>query len=133
MDIHNLDCIFEPQRIALIGITANPKSVSGRVLSNLVSGGFRGVVYPVSPTLEAVMGIPCYANVRSLPRPPDLAVICAPATQVPGIVAECGQAGIFGIIAPGQNLNASFAADGLLPRDRRTMGGQNDDGRDYVR
>jgi acyl-CoA synthetase (NDP forming) len=63
MDIHNLDRIFKPQRIALIGVTPNPKGVSGKVLSNLVSGGFRGVVYPANPTLEAVMGIQCYPDV----------------------------------------------------------------------
>jgi len=98
MDVHGLDRIFKPQRIALVGLTANPKSVGGKILSNLVSGGFRGVVYPVNPTLEAVMGIQCYPNVQGLPRPADLAVICAPASQVPGLVRECGQAGILGII-----------------------------------
>src|SRR5512139_1500311 len=98
MDIHNLDRIFKPQRIALVGVTQNPKSVGGRILSNLVSGGFRGVVYPVNPSLEAVMGIQCYPGVRGLPRSADLAVICAPAAHVPAIVRECGEAGTFGII-----------------------------------
>lgn len=98
MNIHNLDSIFNPQRIALIGVTTNPNSVSGKVLINLVSGGFRGVVYPVNPENEAVMGIPCYPGVNSLPRIPDLAVICTPAEKVPGIVKECGEFGIRGII-----------------------------------
>jgi acetyltransferase len=151
MDIHNLDRIFKPQRIALVGVTQNPKSVGGKVLTNLVSGGFRGVVYPVNPSLEAVMGIQCYPGVHNLPRTPDLAIICTPAAQVPDLVRECGEVGILGIIiasagfketgpegktledrilaeasrrsgmrivgpnclgiiAPGLNLNASFAA-----------------------
>jgi acetyltransferase len=151
VDIHNLDRIFKPRRIALVGVTQNPRSVGGRVLANLVSGGFHGVVYPVNPSLEAVMGIQCYPDVAGLPRTPDLAVICAPAAQVLGLVRACGEAGILGIIiisagfketgpagkaledeitaeasrwrgmrlvgpnclgiiAPGQNLNASFAA-----------------------
>jgi len=97
MDVHKLDRIFTPQRIALVGVTANPKSVGGKVLSNLVSGGFRGVVYPVNPSLEAVMGIQCFPGVRHLPRTADLAVICAPAPQVPDIVRECGEAGILEI------------------------------------
>ena len=42
MNVHNLDRIFKPRRIALIGVTTNPNSVSGKVLINLVSGGFRG-------------------------------------------------------------------------------------------
>jgi len=96
--LETLDKIFKPQRIALVGVTPNPKSVGGKILSNLITGGYRGVVYPVNPAVEAVMGIPCFTGVKNLPRTPDLAVICTPAPQVPRIVAECGQAGIMGII-----------------------------------
>ncbi len=98
MNIHNLSNIFNPQRIALIGVTTNPNSVSGKVLINLISGGFRGVVYPVNPDQEAVLGIPCYRDLQSLPKVPDLAIICTPAEKVPGVVRECGEAGIRGII-----------------------------------
>ena len=48
MNVHNLDCIFKPKRIALVGVSSNPNSVSGKVLSNLVGSGFQGVVYPVN-------------------------------------------------------------------------------------
>jgi len=41
MDVHGLDRIFKPQRIALVGVTANPRSVGRKILSNPVSGGFR--------------------------------------------------------------------------------------------
>jgi acetyltransferase len=98
MNIHKLNNIFNPQRIALIGVTTNPNSVSGKVLINLVSGGFRGVVYPVNSENEAVMGIPCYPNIDALPKVPDLAIICSAADKTPGIVKECGEAGIRGII-----------------------------------
>lgn len=98
MNVLSLDKIFKPQRIALVGVSPNPKSVSGRILANLIGGGFRGVVYPVAPSVEAVMGIPCFASVASLPKTADLGVICAAAAQVPGLVRECGEAGIRGLI-----------------------------------
>ena len=98
MNTHKLNNIFNPKRIALIGVTTNPNSVSGKVLINLVSGGFRGVVYPVNPEHEAVMGIPCYPDVKSLPKIPDLGIICSPAEKVPAAVRLCGEAGIRGII-----------------------------------
>ncbi len=97
-EFETLDKIFKPQRIALVGVTTNPRSVGGKILSNLITGGYRGVVYPINPAVEAVMGIPCFTDVKSLPRTPDLAVICTPAPQVPEIVADCGQAGITGIV-----------------------------------
>ncbi len=98
MDVHHLERIFNPRRIALIGVTTNPNSVGGKVLGNLVGSGFRGVVYPVNPDNEAVLGIQCYPDVAHLPRTPDLGVICTAPEKVPGIVRECGQAGILGII-----------------------------------
>ena len=49
MGAHRLDCFFDPHRIALIGVTINPNSVGGKVLSNLVGGRYQGLVYPVNP------------------------------------------------------------------------------------
>lgn len=98
MNIHKLNAIFNPHRIAVIGVTTNPNSVSGKLLINLVSGGFKGVVYPVNPDHEAVMGIPCYPAVMGLPKVPDLGIICAPAEKVPAMVRECGEAGVRGLI-----------------------------------
>lgn len=98
MDVHKLERIFNPQRIALIGVTANPRSVGGKLLGNLVTGGFGGVVYPVNPDFEAVLGIQCYPDLSGLPRTPDLGIICTPARQVPETVRQCGEAGILGLI-----------------------------------
>nr|NQU92339.1 bifunctional acetate--CoA ligase family protein/GNAT family N-acetyltransferase [Bacteroidota bacterium] len=98
MGIRKLSSIFRPQRIALIGVPADPNSVGGVTLRNLVGGGFRGVVYPVNPRHEAVLGIPCYPTVKSLPKVPDLAVIITGASAVPQIIEECGEVGIKGVI-----------------------------------
>jgi acetyltransferase len=98
MSIKTLDKIFRPQRIAIIGVPNDPNSVGGITLKNLVGGGFNGVVYPVNPKHEAVLGITCYPDVKSLPKTPDLAVICTSAKLVPQLVKECGEAGILGLI-----------------------------------
>lgn len=108
MGIQQLDKIFNPKRIALIGVSINPESVGGKVLSNLIGSGFRGVVYPVNPTAEAIQGIQCYPDMKSLPRTPDLGVICSAASQVPGLVRECGETGISGIII----MSAGFREEG---------------------
>ncbi|MBP6870797.1 MAG: bifunctional acetate--CoA ligase family protein/GNAT family N-acetyltransferase [Bacteroidales bacterium] len=98
MAVKTLQKIFRPQRIAIIGVSNDPNSVGGITLKNLVGGGFQGVVYPINPKHEAVMGIPCYPDVKSLPKVPDLAVICTNAKSVPGLLKDCGDAGILGII-----------------------------------
>lgn len=112
MNIHGLDTFFDPRRIALIGVTMNPNSVGGKVLTNLIAGGFRGVVYPVNAESEAVMGIPCYPSLEALPRTPDLAVICTGAEKAPDLVRQCGDAGIRGIII----LSAGFKETGEAGR-----------------
>jgi len=89
-------------------VSNNPKSVGGIVLSNLVGSGFEGVIYTINPRHEAVMGITCYPDVKSLPRTPDLAVIATNAKLVPQIVRECGEAGINGVII----LSAGFKESG---------------------
>jgi acetyltransferase len=98
MPIKKLDSIFRPKRIALIGVSSDLKSVGGITLKNLVGGGFSGVVYPVNPKREAVLGIPCFPDVKSLPKTPDLAVIMTSAKTVPQLVRECGEARINGVI-----------------------------------
>ncbi len=98
MGIHNLDCFFNPKKIALIGLTINPNIFCGKTLINLIGSGFKGVVYPVNPSSEAVLGVQCYPNLKSLPKQADLAVICSNPEKVPEHVKECGETGINNII-----------------------------------
>lgn len=132
MAIKKLNSIFKPKRIALIGVSNNPDSVGGITLRNLVGGGFNGVVYPVNPKREAVFGIPCYPDVKSLPKTPDLAVIMTAAKWVPGIIKECGEAGINGVIImsagfkesgeEGKLLEAQVLAEKIKFHDMRVIG-----------
>jgi acetyltransferase len=108
MPLRSLDKIFKPKRIALIGVSNNPDSVASIALKNLVGGGFQGVVYPINPKYEAVMGITCYPDIKSVPKTPDLAVIATASTRVPQLIRECGEAGVLGIII----MSAGFKESG---------------------
>lgn len=98
MSILNLDKIFDPRRVAVIGASDTPTSVGYTVLRNLIGSGFKGVVYPVNAKREAVQGIEAHKDVRSLPHAPDLAVICTPSHTVPALIRECGEMGTRGIV-----------------------------------
>lgn len=108
MSVHGLKSLFAPQRIALIGVTINPESVGGIVLANLVGGAFRGTVYPINPGSESVLGVPCFDDVRELPRTPDLAIICSAAHEVADQIRACGEAGVSGAIV----MSAGFGEAG---------------------
>jgi acetyltransferase len=98
VSIQNLNKIFDPHRVAVIGASDTPTSVGYTVLRNLVGSGFRGVVYPVNAKRESVQGIQAYKDIESLPHAPDLAVICTPSPTVPGLVRSLGEAGTRGIV-----------------------------------
>jgi acetyltransferase len=93
-----LDAIFRPRSVAVIGATEKPGSVGRTILWNLLSSPFGGTVYPVNPTRPAILGVKAYPSVAAIGEGVDLAVIVTPPASVPGLVEECGQAGIRGVI-----------------------------------
>ena len=95
---HPLDVFFTPASVAVIGATEAPASVGRMLLWNLISSPFGGTVYPVNPKRSHVLGIKAYPRVADLPEVPDLAVIVTPAHTVPGIVGECVDAGVKGVV-----------------------------------
>lgn len=82
---------FAPRSVAVIGASDKPGSVGKAVLENLTA--FSGAVFPVNPKRATVLGRPAYASVKQIPEPVDLAVIVTPATTVPALIRECGEAG----------------------------------------
>ncbi len=93
-----LDAIFHPRSIAVVGATEKEGSVGRTILWNLLSSPFGGTVYPVNPTRPAILGVKAYPSLSAIDEPVDLAVIVTPAKSAPGLVEECGQAGIKGVI-----------------------------------
>ena len=93
MTIRNLDYLFKPRSIALIGASKTPSSVGAVLARNLFKGGFDGPIMPVNPKHQAIEGVLAYPNIQSLPISPDLAVISTPPEVVPGLIAELGQCG----------------------------------------
>ena len=94
----NLDKIFNPKSIAVIGASDEEGSVGYILMKNLTELGYQGKVYPVNIHKTEILGFKAYKTVNQLPETVDLAVIATPAKTVPDIVEQCGKAGIPGII-----------------------------------
>ncbi|AWK86025.1 bifunctional acetate--CoA ligase family protein/GNAT family N-acetyltransferase [Azospirillum thermophilum] len=93
MTVRNLDRLFKPASIALIGASRKPNTIGAVVARNLFQAGFDGPIMPVNATERAVEGVLTYKSVESLPITPDLAVICTPADGVPAVVDALGKRG----------------------------------------
>lgn len=93
MTVRNLDHLFKPSSIALIGATRKPDTIGAVVARNLFNAGFNGPIMPVNATERAVEGVLTYKSVDDLPITPDLAVICTPAATVPATIEALGKRG----------------------------------------
>lgn len=88
---------LEPKSIAVIGASDKEGSVGRAITSNIMSG-YKGVVYPISPTRKTVFGKKAYASVSDVRGTVDLAVIVTKNTIVPIVIEECGKKGVRGAI-----------------------------------
>lgn len=98
MSIRNLDAIFRPASVALIGASPKPASVGRVIADNLLAAGFSGPIMPVNPKYASISGVIAYPDVASLPVVPDLAVICTPPQTVPELVRQLGCRGTRGAV-----------------------------------
>jgi acetate---CoA ligase (ADP-forming) len=90
----DLDVVFSPRSIAIIGATPDKGRAGGQPLHYLREFGYEGGIYPVNPKYRDIDGIRCYPDPAAVPKPCDIAVIALNATHVTAAVEQCAAAGI---------------------------------------
>lgn len=88
-----LDTLFDPQSVAVIGANENPASVGYALMKNILAGRTREV-YPVTLGAALIMGHASYTSVKMIPKAVDVAVIAIRADVVPSVLEECAEKGI---------------------------------------
>jgi acetyltransferase len=104
MTIRNLDALFRPRSVAVIGASERPGSIGRILLENLMA--FPGEVLAVNQRHERVLERRAYRSVADLPAVPDLAVVATPAITVPTIVDQLAKRGVRGAIVVSAGLGA---------------------------
>ncbi len=112
MSIRNLDSLFDPAAVAVIGASERPFSVGGTLWRNMLASGFTGRIFPVNPKYEELSGQRCYAHVADLPEVPELAVICTPAATVVDLVKQLARRGTKAVVV---------ISAGLTPKQKQAM------------
>ncbi|HTV89368.1 MAG TPA: acetate--CoA ligase family protein [Stellaceae bacterium] len=92
----DLQRMFHPQSIAVIGASTRPGAFGAAVLRNL--GKFDGRVYPVNARYDQVGDRKCYPSIAALPEKVDCALIATARETVEPIVTECVAGGVGGAI-----------------------------------
>jgi len=93
-----LQAFFEPRSIAVIGASREEGKLGHAVLQSLIRSGFPGKIYPINPKADELLGYKAYPSVLDCPGEVDLAVILIPGRFVPGVMKECGEKGVQGVI-----------------------------------
>ena len=114
---HPLFRLMHPRSVAFWGASHNFMNMGSVQLTNLLSAGFEGAVYPIHPEEKEIQGLKAYARIADVPVPPDLAVFVLPTKVVPGVLEECGKAGVKNAIIVTAGFGES-GPDGRAMQDR---------------
>ncbi len=113
----NLEPLFRPKSIAIIGATEDPKRVAGLPLKYAIDHGYKGKLFPVNPNRDTVLGLKCYPSVLDIPEEVDAAVIVVPAGVVPDMIEQCAKKGVKAVVI-GVSGFAEFDEEGRKRQDR---------------
>ncbi|WP_299013240.1 bifunctional acetate--CoA ligase family protein/GNAT family N-acetyltransferase [uncultured Photobacterium sp.] len=107
-----LDKLLKPKSITVIGASDSPNRAGNIIIRNLLSGSFHGPIMPVTPKYDSVAGVLAYPTIDSLPRIPDLAIVCTNAHRNVEIIRQLGEKGVKAAIILASGMNVDFSDRG---------------------
>jgi len=113
----NLDFLFYPQSVAVIGASNKEGKIGNAIMKNLINFGFKGKIHPVNVKEEKILGIKAYKSVLEIPENVDVAVISIPGKFVPQTLEECGQKGVKGVVV----ISAGFKEAGNVELEEKLL------------
>jgi acyl-CoA synthetase (NDP forming) len=118
--------MFSPETIAVIGASFNLKKWGFHILHNILSGGYKGKVFPVNVRGEDVLGLKGYKSIKEIEYPIDLAIIVVPREALFDVLKECVEKKVNAVFV----VTAGFAELGeagkKMQEDIRDFAIQND-------
>ena len=92
-----LDSIFHPKSVAIIGASSREGSFGYLFLQGFIGMGFKDI-YPVHPREQELLGLKAYKSVKDIPYEVDLAILLIPPGEALRIVQECADKRVKGIV-----------------------------------
>ncbi|SHN51222.1 acetate--CoA ligase family protein [Desulfovibrio litoralis] len=94
----NLEQMFNPSHIAIIGASATSGKVGHTVLLNLITAGYKGKIYPVNPNVDTILGLPTVRKINDLPQNLDMAVLCIPSEHCLEALEQLAQISVKSVV-----------------------------------
>lgn len=98
MSLYRLDRMFSPRSIVVVGASPRATSLGRAILGNLRRSGFSGAIHVVNPKHATIDGVETVSSIDRLPLVPDLAIVTAPAGEIPSIVDGLARKGTVGAV-----------------------------------
>ena len=111
--MHELDPLFKPSSIAVVGASNKVGKVGYLVVRNLLASGYGGSIYPINRKEVEVQGLEAYTSVSEVPGEVEMVTICVPSRYVPGVMEEAGDKGARSAVI----ITAGFSEVGKDGRD----------------
>ncbi|MBM3904408.1 MAG: acyl-CoA synthetase [Thaumarchaeota archaeon] len=93
-----MEQFFTPASVALVGASATPGKVGNSVLDSLAKHDYKGIVYPINPKSEEILGVKCYPSIEAIPGNVDLVVVCVDLSVTPPVLEACAKKGIHNVV-----------------------------------
>ena len=88
---YDIKYLFEPQSIAVIGASPDKKKIGYAVFNNIITGGYKGKIFPVSPKGGDIEGHKVFTDILQIEDAVDCASIVIPVNLVKDAVNKCVQ------------------------------------------
>ncbi|HEY73830.1 MAG: CoA-binding protein, partial [Chloroflexi bacterium] len=98
---NDLDSLFNPQAVAVIGASTKELHIGNRIVKNLLDFGFKGPIYPINPKADEIRGVKAYGSILDVPTDVDVVHMVIPAKFVPMAIDDCGQKNVKFVILNG--------------------------------
>jgi len=94
----NLDKIFRPKSIAVVGASQRAGGIGSALMRNLIQEGYPGKIYPINPRQKTIWGLQAFPSLLELKSSVDLVIMATPIALAPQIIKECKKAGVGGVV-----------------------------------
>ncbi|WFO75060.1 acetate--CoA ligase [Desulfurococcaceae archaeon MEX13E-LK6-19] len=112
-----LDALFKPRSVAIIGASRKPGKIGYTILRNIIEYGYKGRIYPINPQAKEILGLKAYPSILDVPGDVDMAVIAIPANKVLEAAEECGKKGVKVLVV----ITAGFGEVGNVDAEKKLV------------
>lgn len=94
----NLDALFKPSSVAVVGASGTPGKVGHDIFVNILKGGYTGTLYPVNPRARSISSVRAYADILDIPDPVELGIIILPPIAAETAITHAIEKGVKAIV-----------------------------------